>query len=145
MPTTDNNQYLTSIGVTVKVNNALVKGAISFGDIGGEPNTLDATKLTDSVRIYEMGVQDQGSWDVTYLFNNNATDSDYRTLQALADENPKVTWYDLEVDLPDGTKFTNKGKCSNRLTGAGVDAMLEAVATFVLKDKWTVTNPSTTT
>ena len=136
------NNYLTSIGIEVKVNSVAVAGAISFGDIGGSPNTLDATKLTDTVRKYEQGVQDYSAWDLTYLFNNNEATSDYRLLQAISDAKTSVP---IEVSFSDGTKFTNTGKCANRVTGAGVDAMIEAVATFTLQDAWTVTNPSSST
>ena len=55
----DTNNYLTTIGVIVKINNVAVKGATEYSDIGGAPSTIDATKLTDTVRVNKIGVQEQ--------------------------------------------------------------------------------------
>lgn len=134
------NDYLTSIGVTVKVNNVAVAGATEFDDLGSAPDMIDATKLTDAVRVNKRGVQDQGAWTVTYLFNNNLTTSDFRTLEALDAAGASVS---IEVAFPDGTKFTNSGIPSNYATGASVNQMLQGRCAFALDGEWTVTNPST--
>lgn len=135
----DNNNYLTTIGITIKVNNTAVKGATEFSDLGASPNLLDATKLTDTVKVNKPGVQELPAWTVTYLFNNNLNDSDFRTLQTLSDAGAAVA---VEVDMPDGTKFTNTGIPTNYAVGARVNEMQTAKCEFALQGAWQVTNPT---
>ena len=133
------NDYLTTIGIIVKVNNTEVAGATEFSDLGASPNLLDATKLTDTVRVNKPGVQELPAWVLTYLFNNNLQTSDFRTLQTLADAGNAVS---IEVDFPDGTKFTNTGIPTNYAVGGQVNQMQTAKCEFALQGGWTVTNPS---
>ncbi len=134
----DTNNYLTSIGVEIKVNNVVVAGAIECDDLGASPEMLDATKLSDKVKVNKPGVQDQGAWAITYLFNNNLTTSDFRTLQALADAGESVA---VNVKFPDGTTFVNSGIPTNYATGVTVNSMLQAKCEFALDGEWTPTNP----
>ena len=133
------NDYLTSIGVIVKINNVAVAGATEFGDIGGAPSTIDATKLTDTVRVNKLGVQEQENWDVTYLFNNNLATSDFRVIRALTGQHNVP----VEVDFPDGTKAENTGDVTTYATGATVGSMMQAHAVVALDGEWTWTDPAT--
>lgn len=134
------NNYLTSIGASVKINNALVAGATEFSDIGGAPSTVDATKLSDTVRVNKLGVQEMDNFDVTFLFNNNESTSDFRVLKALEGQNN----IPIEVTFPDGTKATNTGAIGVYATGAQINEMLKGHAVLALDGNWTWTNPSTT-
>ena len=100
---------------------------------------LDATKLSDSVRVNVPGVQDLGAWELSYLFNNNESTSDFRALNTLMAAGNAVA---IEVSFPDGTKFANTGIPTNYATGAQVNSMLQAKCSFALQGSWTVTNPS---
>lgn len=134
----DTNDYLTSIGIVIKVNNVAVKGATEYTDLGASPNLLDATKLTDTVKVNKPGVQEYAAWVVTYLFNNNEAGSDFRTLQALADAGTAVP---VSVEFTDGTTFANTGIPTNYAVGAKVNEMQTAKCEFALQGAWTVTNP----
>lgn len=143
MATTENN-YLSTIGITITANSKAIAGATDFSNIGAEAQTLDATKLTDKVAVTVPGVQSQDAWTVTYLFNNNLATSDFRTLNALVKAGTAVP---LEVSFPDGTKAKNNGiPASNVISGGAVNSMLKAVVSFTLQnpDGWEFTNPSTT-
>ena len=76
-------QVLSTIGIDVKVNNVSMNYVTEIGDIGGTPATLDATCMKDSIKKSVPGVQDVKAFEVTYLFDNSAADSDYRVLKAL--------------------------------------------------------------
>ena len=132
------NNYLTSIGVTVKVNNVAVAGATELSAIGGAPTTIDATKLTDTVRVNKLGVQEQDNFDITFLFNNNETASDFRVLRALQGAHATP----VEVNLPDGTKATNTGEVSVYTDGITIGSMIQAHCVIALDGAWTWTNPS---
>ena len=78
-------QGIASIGMKVTVNKTEMNYVQEIGDIGGTPSELDATCLKDTMKKNVPGVQDTKSFEVTYLFDNSAADSDYRKLKALSD------------------------------------------------------------
>lgn len=78
-------QGLASIGIEVTVNSTELNYVTDIGDIGGTPSDLDATCLKDSMKKNVPGVQDTKAFEVTYLFDNSAADSDYRVAAGLAD------------------------------------------------------------
>ena len=51
----------------------------SFPDLGGEPERIDVTTLSDRVRKYAQGVQDLSS----FSFTANYIAADYQTVLAL--------------------------------------------------------------
>ena len=71
-------QGIASIGMKVTVNKTEMNYVQEIGDIGGTPSELDATCLKDTMKKNVPGVQDTKSFEVTYLFDNSAADSDYR-------------------------------------------------------------------
>lgn len=140
MADTTAKQGFASIGVDVKVNSVAMNFVQDFGDIGGTPSELDATCLKDKMKKTVPGVQDAKAWEVTYLFDNNSTTSDYRKLKALETAGNVVP---VEVSFPDGTKFATTGYVSTYVVGAKVDELLTAKAVISLQSEWTVTNPTT--
>lgn len=76
-------QGLSSIGIEVTVDSTEMNYVTEIGDIGGTPSDLDATCLKDTMKKNVPGVQDTKAFEITYLFDNSAADSDYRTLKAL--------------------------------------------------------------
>lgn len=132
-------QGLASIGIDVKVNSTALNYVTEIGDIGGAPSNLDATCLKDKMKKYVPGVQDIESWECTYLYDNSAADSDYRVLKALQDAGGIVP---VEVTFPDGTRFAATGYINTYISGAGVDALIEAKLNVSLQSDWDVTNPA---
>ena len=132
-------QGYASIGITVEVGTNDLNYVTQIGDIGGEPNMLDATCLKDSMQHNVAGVQKTDSFDITYLFDNSDTKSDYRVLKGLQDAKNPV---DVKVTMPDGTKFASKGTVTNKVSGASVDNLIEAVCSVALQQDWAVTNPA---
>lgn len=131
-------QGIASIGIGVSVNNVEMNYVQEIGDIGGTPSDLDATCLKDTMKKNVPGVQDTTSFEVTYLFDNSAADSDYRKLKALQDGgavNP------VKVTFPDGTVFATTGYVNTYVVGAKVDELITAKLLVSLQGDWTVTNP----
>lgn len=133
-------QGIASIGIGVKVSNVEMNYVQEIGDIGGTPSDLDATCLKDRIKKNVPGVQDVSSFEVTYLFDNSSTDSDYRKLKALQDQGEIAA---VEVSFPEGTTFTTSGYISTYVVGAKVDELITAKLTVSLQSDWTVTNPTT--
>lgn len=132
-------QGLSSIGLDLKVNDISVNYVQEIGDIGATPSDLDATCMKDTMKKHVPGVQDTKSFEVTYLFDNSAADSDYRVLKALQDAGDIVP---VEVSFPDGSKFASTGYVSTYVEGAKVDALVTAKLVISLQSTWKVTNPA---
>lgn len=132
-------QGLATIGIDVKIGATAMNYVTEIGDIGGTPSTLDATCMKDTMKKSVPGVQDVGAFEVTYLFDNSAADSDYRKLKTVQTAGNAVA---VEVTFPDGTKFASTGYVTTYVTGAKVNELISAKASINLQSDWTVTNPS---
>lgn len=132
-------QGLSTIGLAVKVNSVAMNYVTEIGDIGGSPSTLDATCMQDTMKKNVPGVQDTKAFEVTYLFDNSAADSDYRVLRALQTAGDIVP---VSVEFPDGTGFASTGYVSTYVSGAKVDELVSAKLVISLQSDWTVTNPA---
>ena len=131
-------QGFSTIGLDVKVGDTSLNYVTDIGDIGAAPSELDATCMKDSMKKTVPGVQDTKSFEVTFLYDNSAADSDYRVLKTLQDAGEPV---ELEVTFPDGTVFATTGYVSVMVSGAKVDELVSAKLTFNLQSDWTVTDP----
>lgn len=136
----DTKQGLSSIGITVTVNSVEMNYVQEIGDIGGTPSELDATCLKDTIKKSVPGVQDTKAFEVTYLFDNSSTDSDYRKLKTLQTAGNAVP---VAVEFPDSTKFATTGYVTTYTSGVKVDELITAKLVVNLQSDWTVTNPGT--
>lgn len=132
-------QGFSSIGIDVKVNSVSMNYVTEIGDIGGAPVALDATCMKDSMKKTVPGVEDVKSFDITYLFDNSAADSDYRVLKALQSAGNVVP---VSITFPDGTVFASTGYVSTYVTGTKVDELVSAKLSLALQSGWSVTNPA---
>jgi hypothetical protein len=132
-------QGMASIGIKLKVNSVELNYVQEIGQLGGTPSELDATCLKDSIKKNVPGVQDVGAFEVTYLYDNTGSDSDFRRLKALQSAGDPVA---VEVELPDGTKYATTGYVSTYVDGAKVDELITAKLTVSIQSDWTITNPT---
>jgi hypothetical protein len=132
-------QGIASIGIELKVNEVALNYVQDIGDIGGTPSELDATCLKDSMKKNVPGVQDAKNFEVTYLFDNSAEDSDFRKLKALQNSRTVTA---VEVKFPEGTVFKTTGYISTYVVGAKVDELITAKLIVSLQSDWSVTNPA---
>lgn len=95
-----------------------------FPDLGGEPENIDVTSLSDTVRKYITGVQDTGSLS----FTANYTMADFVTVKALADGTSKkfAVWFGATAGNPptptgSNGKFSFEGTLSVFVNGGGVN------------------------
>ncbi|MCD7919645.1 MAG: phage tail protein [Clostridiales bacterium] len=134
-------QGFASIGIDVSVNSVSLNYVQDIGDIGGTPSELDATCLKDTMKKQVPGVQDVKTWECTYLFDNSAADSDYRTLKALQTAGSVVP---VAVTFPDGTVFSSTGYVNTYISGAKVDELVTAKLAVSIQSDWVVTDPAAT-
>ena len=105
-----------------------------FPDLGGSPELLETTTLSDKMQTYIPGIQSNDALE----FTTNYTKEDYTTLAALADiETDYAVWFggtEAEgVVTPDGSngKFSFKGKLSVHVNGGGVNEVVDMTITIV--------------
>lgn len=105
----------------------------SFGDLGGTPETLDATTLSHYVSVSVVGIQQQDS----ITFEANYTKDEYATLQeGMNTEIDLSVWFG-GTSANDGTytptgdkgKFDFKGMYSLMVNGAGVNEIIHCTLT----------------
>lgn len=90
-------QGFFTMGIDVKVGESALNYVTDIGDIGAAPSELDATCMKDSMKKTVPGVQDTKAFEVTFLFDNSAADSDYRVLKKVQDAGKPVN---IEVAFP---------------------------------------------
>lgn len=99
-----------------------------FPDLGGSPELLETTTLSDGAQTYIHGIQSQEALE----FTANYTKADYTTLKALEDtECEFAVWFGATVSAgvatPTGSdgKFEFKGYLSVSVSGGGVNEVVD--------------------
>lgn len=104
-----------------------------FPDLGGAPEMLETTTLSDKMQTYIPGIQSLDALE----FTANYTKKDYTALKALeGKEESYAVWFggtdDGSVLTPTGTdgKFEFKGQLSAFPVGGGVNEVVEMTVTI---------------
>lgn len=135
-----------SVNATTSYQSYLMKGTESSGTVtytklvdvkdipalGGAPERVETTTLTEPMRTYVAGIQD--TEDIQFTANYNPTD--YATLVALANaENYYAVWFDdgtATYDTPTGNngKFSFQGQLSVYVDAMDVNAVRDMIITI---------------
>lgn len=102
----------------------------STPDLGGEPEQIDVTTLTDSSYVYIPGIQTMEAG--TYVANYGL--AEYKKLKALEGQSIEYAEW-LGPDGVDG-KFKCTGKLSVYLNGTEVNAAREMTITITPSTPW---------
>ena len=104
-----------------------------FPDLGGEPEMLETTTLSDNMQTYIAGIQSLDG----LTFTANYDMEDFQTLKALeGEENDYAGWCGGTGDAgsltPDGSngKFSFKGQLSVFPVGGGVNEVVDMSITI---------------
>lgn len=99
----------------------------SFPDLGGAPEMLETTSLSDNMQTYISGIQSMDALE----FEANYTLADFKKLKALEGKTEEyAVWFggtgDGEALTPTGTdgKFNIKGQLSAYPVGGGVNEVI---------------------
>lgn len=136
-------ERLTSIGTKVYINNIQLLGATSVGAFGGDPDTIDASTLLDEVTQSVLGRQQQGLWQVSYVYNDKDGDGDFKHMEGIAALGTSVP---VKVEFKNGAKFENTGTVANYSNGVEDNSVLTATVSVAIDGgKWVYTGPTATT
>lgn len=112
-----------------------------FPDLGGDPEAIDVTTLSDGARRYIPGIKGQDAMN----FTANYSATDYATVKALEGaEKDLAVWFggtgsgsDVTPSGSDG-KFEFKGYVSVHVNGGGVNEAVEMTITVMPSTEITV-------
>lgn len=119
---------INTIGVTLKWGTTPITAKVvdikDFPDIGGTPDTLDATSTSDTATSNILGLQSQSGMEFTC--NYTKASYDLVKLDANADR-----YYALAFGNTEGSEgtFTWSGRHDVRLVGKGVNEVMEMLIT----------------
>ena len=104
-----------------------------FPDIGGDPEMLETTTLSDKMQTFILGIQSNEGLS----FTANYTKADFTALQALeGTEADFAIWFGGTESggelTPDGSngKFSFKGELSVHVVGGGVNEVVDMSVTI---------------
>ena len=104
-----------------------------FPDIGGDPELLETTTLSDAMQTFILGIQSNEGLN----FTANYTKSDFNTLNGLAGANEHYAiWFGASVSnnvlTPDGSdgKFSFDGELAVHVAGGGVNEVVDMAITI---------------
>lgn len=90
-----------------------------FPDLGGAPEMLETTTLSDSMQTYIEGIQSSEALE----FTANYSKADYDKLVALKSKNESFAVF-FNEDTTAGSKFYFSGYLSVRVNGGGVNEVV---------------------
>ena len=108
-------------------------------ELGGAPEKIDVTVLSDKVKKYVPGIKDLGDLVFKFLYDNSTATSNFRVLKGLDDAGTSAVF---KVEYPDETAHQFTAIPSVKIDAGTVNGALTFTATMVLQSDITVTNPS---
>lgn len=108
-------------------------------EIGDEPEKVDNTCLSDTVKQYEYGIGDPGDLEFKFKYENSSATSPYRVLRAAAEKKEVLSF---QQTFPDKTTFTWDAQVSVKLGGGGVNGVIDFTLKMALQSKIEVSDPS---
>ena len=107
--------------------------------MGVEPEKVENTCLTDSHKMYEMGIGDLPDMTYKFKYKNAASTDSYRVLRGLESAGTKAYF---KEELKDGTTTEYQAQVSVKRTGGGVNGVIEFEATMLVQSAFTITDPA---
>lgn len=116
---------------------AVLEGLKEVPELGNEPEKVENTGLSDTVKQYEFGVGDPGDLEYKFKFNN-AANSAYRKMKAAEASKEIVSFKET---LPDGTIFAFDAQVATKVSGGAVNGVMEFTLKIALQSDITITDP----
>lgn len=114
-------------------------GLKELPDIGVDPEKVDNTCLTDSVKQYENGIGDAGDLAYKFKFDNGADTTAYRILREIEKTGETATF---QEKLKDGTTTEFDAQVAVKRNGGGVNSALEITVSLSLQSGFKITDPA---
>lgn len=108
-------------------------------EMGNEPEKVENTGLSDTVKQYEFGIGDPGDLEYKFKYDNKSATSPYRVMRKA--ETDKLV-LSFQETYPDGTVFAFDAMVSVKLGSGAVNGVLEFTLKMALQSDIAVTDPA---
>ena len=117
---------------------AEIKDVQSIPALGGTPQEIDVTNLTDTESASVPGVKQQSSLEIVLYMNNSKEDDNYRVCRKLELEGQPVNF---RITFPDGTRVAFKAVPVTSINEAAVNAAQMFTLSLFKRGDFNVANP----
>lgn len=114
-------------------------GLKTLPDMGVDPEKVENTCLTDSVKKYENGIGEPGDMTYTFKYDNSSATDSYRLLRAVEASGETASFKET---LKDGTTTMFDAQVAVKRTSAGVNGAMEFTASLSLQSDIEITDPA---
>lgn len=116
-------------------------GLKEIPEIGVEPEKVENSCLTDSHKMYEMGIGDLPEMTYKFKYDNSKPDSPYRVMRRAQEDMETLTFQET---LKDKTATEFDAQVSVKRTGGGVNGVIEFDLTMIVQSELKYTDPGVT-
>lgn len=112
-----------------------IEGLKEVPEIGADPEKVENTCLSDTVKKYEKGIGDAGDMEFKFKY----TGAIWKVLRDLEKTNKPVNF---KITYPDGCAVAFAAEVSNKLGGGSVNDAIEITTAMALQSDLDWTDPS---
>lgn len=118
-----------------------IPGLKEIPEIGVDPEKVENTCLTDSTRKYEQGIGDPGDMEFVFKWDTaNAANKAAYTAMKTAQGAGTLVYF--KEELKDGTSVVFNGEVAVKISGGGVNGVIEWTLSIALQSDLDVTLPA---
>lgn len=118
-----------------------IPGLKEIPEIGVDPEKVENTCLTDSVKKFEQGIGDPG--DMAFIFKwDTSTSANKTAYNAMKTAQEAGSVVHFKEELKDGTTVTFDGQPAVKISGGGVNGVIEWTLSVALQSDLTITLPA---
>jgi len=118
-----------------------IKLLMEVPELGGAPEKIDVTTLSDSSKKYIPGIKDYGDLVFKFLYDNTSTTANYGILKYLEDNAQPDNPASFKIEYPDGTAHVFDAIPSVKLDAGAINGALTFSATMMLLNDIETINP----
>lgn len=112
-----------------------IEGLQEVPDIGVEPEKVENTCLSDSVKQYEKGIGDAGDMEFKFKYTNAV----WKVLRGFESASKPTNF---KVTYPDGASVSFSAEVSNKLGGGSVNDPIAITTSMALQSELDWADPS---
>lgn len=112
-----------------------IEGLQEVPDIGVEPEKVENTCLSDTVKQYEKGIGDAGDMEFKFKYTNAV----WKVLRGFESASKPTNF---KVTYPDGASVSFSAEVSNKLGGGSVNDPIVITTSMALQSELTWADPS---
>ncbi len=113
-------------------------GLKEIPEMGPDPEKVENTTLTDTIKQYEVGIGDPGDMNYVFKYKNEAATDAWRILKTIQDSGEAREFQEV---LKDGTTTTFSAYVNLKRGGGGVNGVVDFTASLMLASGLTITDP----